>query len=41
VKKGRSGARWLIPLAAGAGVAAAAAVRHSTADRETDAESRD
>jgi hypothetical protein len=37
-KKGRSGARWLIPLAAGAGVAAAArnrsriaaAVRHAT-----------
>jgi hypothetical protein len=37
VKKG--GARWLIPLAAGAG--AAAAVWHATADRETDAEARD
>jgi hypothetical protein len=41
VKHGRSGARWLIPLAAGAGVAAAAAVRHAKADRETDAEARD
>ena len=41
VKKGGRGARWLIPLAAGAGVAAAAAVRHATTDRETDAEARD
>jgi hypothetical protein len=38
-KKG--GARWLIPLAAGAGVATAAAVRHVTADREPDAEAGD
>jgi len=41
VKKGVSGARWLIPLAAGAGVAAAAAVRHATTDGETDAKARD
>jgi hypothetical protein len=37
----KGAARWLIPLAAGAGVAAAAAVRHATADRETDPEARD
>jgi hypothetical protein len=37
----KGAARWLIPLAAGAGVAAAAAVRHATADRETDPETRD
>jgi hypothetical protein len=38
LKNGGTGARWLVPLAAGAGVAAAAAVRHSMADRESDGE---
>jgi hypothetical protein len=36
----KSAARWLVPLAAGAGVAAAAAVRRATADGDNKVEAR-